>query len=83
MKMKVKFSVGREGYIRTSPLFYHIVYEQWRRKLENFEGDGDEKIGVKGVTPSKIHRFWPICLLPLDNFATFLDFPFLFFIFLY
>ncbi len=24
---------------------------QWRRKLENFEGDGVEKIGVKGGYP--------------------------------
>ncbi len=47
-------------------------------KLKIFGEDGDEKIGVKGVTPSKSHQFWPICLLPVENFATFVDFSFLF-----
>ena len=30
-----------------------------------------EQFGVKGVTPSKGHRFWPICLLPVESVATF------------
>ncbi len=54
---------------------------QWQRKLRNFEGDWDENIGVKGVTPSKTHQLWPICLLSMDNFAIFIDFSFLLFIF--
>ncbi len=45
---------------------------------ELFEGTGT-KTGVKGVTPSKTHRFWPICM---ESFATFLYFSFLFLIFL-
>ena len=45
---------------------------------ENFEGDGDEEIGVKGSYPSKTHRFRSICLLLMENFATFLYFSFLF-----
>ncbi len=53
------------------------------RRLKNFEGDSDEKFWVKGGYPSKTHKFLPICLLPMDNFAIFLDFSFLFFISLY
>ncbi len=50
--------------------------EQWRRKLENFEGAGTKLLGLKGGgTP------WPICLLPMEN-VTFLYFSYLFFIFL-
>ena len=30
---------------------------QWRWTLKYFEGDGDEKIGVKGVTPQKLVSF--------------------------
>ena len=49
-------------------------YTQWRRKLKNFERDGEHKFVVKGGTPSKTHRFWPICLLPMEDFASFLIF---------
>ena len=38
---------------------------QWRRKLENFEGDWDEKFGV--LPPRKLIGFLPICLLPMYN----------------
>ncbi len=31
---------------------------QWRRKLEIFEGDGDEKIGVKGGYPLENSSFF-------------------------
>ena len=48
-----------------------------------FGGGWDDKIGVKGVTPSKTHGFWPICLLPLDNFATFLAFSLFFLLFFF
>ena len=59
-----------------------LGHSQWRWKLENFEEDGDKKIGVKGVyTPSKTHRFWSICLLYMENFLLFFIFSFLFFIF--
>ena len=63
-------------------LLYWQHSMQWRRKLENFEGDVDEKFGVSlgGYSQSKTHRFWPICL---DNFATFNEFYFLFFSVLY
>ena len=50
---------------------------QWRQKLENLR-DGEEKFGV----PSKTHQFWSICLLHMDNFATFLYISLPFFIFL-
>ncbi len=43
-------------------------------EARKFRGDGDEKFGV--------NQFWWICLQPVDNFATFLDFSFLFLIFL-
>ncbi len=33
--------------------------------------DRDEN-ELRGVIPSKTHRFWPVCLLPMENFATFL-----------
>ncbi len=46
-------------------------------------GTRTKKMGLRGVSPSKTHRFWPIGFLPMDNFATFLDFSFLFFSFLY
>ncbi len=55
----------------------------WLRKLKILRGTGTKKLGLRGVTPSKTNLFWPICLLPVDNFATFLDFSFLFLIFLY
>ena len=29
-------------------LFQNRIFTQWRRKLKNFEGDGDENFGVKG-----------------------------------
>ncbi len=34
---------------------------QWRQKLENFEGDWDKKIKIKGGYRLKTHQFWPIC----------------------
>ncbi len=53
-------------------------YSHWWRKLKKFEGDGEENLGWRWVIPSKTHQFWPICLLPMDNFAIFLHFSFLF-----
>ncbi len=41
-------------YIIHNDRYFHGLFGdviQWRRKLENFEGDGDEKIGVKGGLP--------------------------------
>ena len=55
---------------------------QWWWNLKNFERDGTKKL-LRGVTPSKTNWFWPICLLSIENFATFLIFIFLFFIFLF
>ena len=49
---------------------------QWRRKLEIFEGDGDEQFGDKEGFHSKTHRFGFICFLPMENLATVLDFFF-------
>ena len=66
---------------KTNCQFIFILH-QWRRKLENFEGNGDgKKMGFRG-TPSETHQFWPVCLLSLDNFAI-LFLTFLVFIFLY
>ena len=48
-------------------------------ELENFEEDGNEKIGGKGGYPRKLISFGP--LLSVGNFAIFLAFSFLFFIF--
>ena len=39
-----------ETHVRTAKL-------EWRRKLKIFEGDDDEKFGVKGVSSSKTPRF--------------------------
>ncbi len=51
-------------------------------EARKFWGGRGRKIEVNGgITPSKTYWFWPICLLPMDNFATFLYFSFLFFIF--
>ena len=50
---------------------------------EFLRGTGTTNLGLKGVTPLKTHRFWPIYFLPMNNFAIFLDFSFLFFSFLY
>ncbi len=54
---------------------------QWRRKLEKFEGDGDEKFWVKGIPPKKrigfglfVHCLWEILLL----FLIFLSFSWFF-----
>ncbi len=36
-----------------------------------------KRIGVNGVTPSKTHRFWPICLMNLEKkLIDFLTFSF-------
>ncbi len=43
-------------------------------------GTGSKNLGL-GVAPSKTHQFWYICFLPMENFATFLDFSFIFLIF--
>ncbi len=62
---------------------YHYPFElttinQWWRKLKNLRGMGTKNLGLMRVTPSKTHRFQPICLLPLENFALFfILFPFL------
>ena len=49
-----------------------ITFLQWRRKLENFEGDGDEKLRVKGGHPLENSSvLQSICFLPRENFATF------------
>ncbi len=48
-----------------------IISQTLAAEARKFEGDGDEKFGVKGVTPSKTLRFWPICLLPMDTFCCF------------
>ncbi len=56
---------------------------QWWQKLKNLEGDKDNNFGVNGVHHLENSSVWPIilfCLLPMDDFATFLDFYFLFFI---
>ena len=45
-------------------------------EAQNFEGYRDKKFRFK------TRRFWPICLLPMENVAIFLDFSFLLFIFL-
>ncbi len=45
--------------------YLDVCIDQWRQKLENFEGDGDEKVGVKGgysLANSSV-------LAHLDNFA--------------
>ncbi len=48
------------------------------------ERDWDKhKLELREVITSKSHRFWSICLLPLDKFATFLNCSFLFFIILF
>ncbi len=48
---------------------------QWRQKLENFEGDGDENSGVKGLPPQNLISFGPfIYCLWMDIFAMFLIF---------
>ena len=54
------------------------MHKQWRQKHGNLEGDGGWEIGIKGVTPSKTHQFWPICLLPMVDFAHFLSFLYFF-----
>ncbi len=71
----IQLKIAYKSYRK--PVSYKFFTNKlWRRKLKNFEGDGDEKFGV---TPSETHLFWPICLLTLDNFATFLYFSILFF----
>ncbi len=62
------------------PICFLLILSQWWQKLEDFEGDGDKQFGGKGCCPLKTHRFWPICLLHINNFATFLCFYLLFFI---
>ncbi len=52
----------------------HMYVGQWLQKLENFEGDGDGKFGVEGGYPFKNSLVLSICFLPIENFATFLDF---------
>ncbi len=41
------------------------------------------KVNCCVLTLSKTHRLLTCCLLPMDNFAAFLDLHFIFFIFLY
>ncbi len=55
---------------------------QWRQKLENFEGDGDEKFGVNGgITPSKTDQFLAHLFTAFGQFCYFsiFVFPFLYF----
>ena len=66
--------------MRASTVYPNSV--QWRRKLENFEGDGDEKKGlIKGGYPSKSHRFWHILFTAYGKFCYFswFFFPLLYF----
>ncbi len=58
-----------------------VGHGQWRRKLENFEGDGDKNIGVKGGYSHENSSVLAPYLLPMGNFYIFLDFSFPFFIF--
>ncbi len=53
-------------------------YSQWRRKLENFEGYGNEKFGTAGY-PLENSSVLAHFLLPLDNIAIFLYFSFLYY----
>ncbi len=78
------FSQGtdRQRYVTKQTFMLFKYVRQWRVRLENFEGTGLKKWGLRGVTPSETHLFGSICLLPMENFATFLDFSFLFSIFL-
>ncbi len=41
------------------PRTMNIVF-QWRRKLKNFEGTATKNFFLRGLTPSKTHRFWSI-----------------------
>ena len=42
---------------------------RWSSKF--LKGTGTNNFGLRGVTPSKTHRFGLICFLPLENLATF------------
>ena len=59
-----------------------IIVVSGGRSLTILRGTGMKILGLMGVTPSKVHWFGPICLLPMENIATFLHFSALFFVFL-
>ena len=40
---------------------------------KSLTGTGTKNLELRVVTPSKTRRLWPICLLPMDNFASFLS----------
>ncbi len=46
------------------------------------KGTGMKNVGLRGVTHRKLIGFCPFTYYIMENFATFLDFSFLFFIFL-
>ena len=56
--------------------FFRMCYKQGRWKLDSLRGT---KIWGKGVTSSKNHRFWAVCLPPVNIFCYFswFFFPFL------
>ena len=42
---------------------------------KNLRGTGSQNLGLRGVTPLKTHRLWPICLLPYFSFLFFIFLP--------
>ena len=43
-----------------------LEYQQWRNQ-HFFTGGTCPLAPLRGVTPSKTHRFWHICLLPIEK----------------